>query len=463
VYRVRVRGTADFDLAFEVVQPDDTADHFSAAVRRKIGLVRLGGDDRNDRDLRLLQGSALDKLLSDRTLRSRLGQKLSQADVEEELKDDAKERLAKLDQIFEKQALPTGLSLGLTGGQGLSVTALIGLNATKNSVKLPLSSWGAGTRRLAALQIAAADQSESPVTLVDEIERGLEPYRQRALISELQSGSSQVFLTTHSAAILASATNAALWYVDSTGSIGRLSDTVSAHRRRDPETFLARVAVIAEGATEVGFVENLLQRAIGHDLLERGISITDGGGNDNTLTLLEGLVASGLQFAAFADDEGRDGTRWTAVKSKLGGLLFRWPSGCLEENIIQLVPVDRLEDFIKDPEGDSGMRRRTLADRLAIEGKEYSVIKSQAKDLTKLIIEAATGKIPEDKKEADKGEKKALKKHAESWFKSVEGGRELAGKVFDFGLWPEIEKQILPFLNAVRGAVSLPAIDKLPT
>ena len=74
VYRLRVRGTEEFDLAFEVLQPDDSADHFAVAVRRKIGLVRLSGDDRNDRDLRLVQGSALDRLLSDKTLRSRLGQ-----------------------------------------------------------------------------------------------------------------------------------------------------------------------------------------------------------------------------------------------------------------------------------------------------------------------------------------------------------------------------------------------------
>jgi putative ATP-dependent endonuclease of OLD family len=56
VYRLLVRGTAEFDLVFEVVQPDGTADHLSVAVRRQIGIVRLGGDDRNDRDLRLIQG-----------------------------------------------------------------------------------------------------------------------------------------------------------------------------------------------------------------------------------------------------------------------------------------------------------------------------------------------------------------------------------------------------------------------
>src|SRR5216683_3969220 len=143
VYRVRVSGTADLELAYEIVQPDGTGDNFPVALRRAIGLVRLGGDDRNDRDLRLVQGSALDRLLSDKTLRARLGQTLAENDIEDELNDDAKTKLKILDTTFQSQALPTGLSLGLTGSQGLSLNALIGLTATKDEVKLPLASWGA--------------------------------------------------------------------------------------------------------------------------------------------------------------------------------------------------------------------------------------------------------------------------------------------------------------------------------
>lgn len=462
VYCLRVRGTEDFDTAFEVFQPDETADHFSVAVRRQIGLIRLGGDDRNDRDLRLVYGSALDRLVSDKTLRARLGQKLGENDVENELKEDAKSNLKALEEAFKREALPAGLGLGLTGGQGLSLNALIGLTATKQGVKLPLSSWGAGTRRLAALQIGAAHQGQTSITLVDEIERGLEPYRQRLLMTQLENSGSQVFLTTHSAVALSAASNSTMWYVDSTSTIGELPASVAQHRKHDPETFLARVAIIAEGVTEVGFVRHLLEIAIRDDLLHRGIWITDGRGNDHTLKLLHGLVGSGLKFGGFADNEGKKPKKWEDVQKKAGDLLFRWSTGCIEENIIKHVPDDRLEDFIKDPVGESGDRLRTLAERLGIDDKQFSTIKEKAADLKQLIIEAATGAIPESKKEADKSEKKALKKHAERWFKSVEGGRELATKVTAFDLWPELKDQLLPFLNAVRGAVSLPEIPELP-
>src|SRR5262249_17840616 len=58
VYRLRVSGSDALELSYEIIQPDGTADVFPVTLRRSIGLVRLGGDERNDRDLRLVQGSA---------------------------------------------------------------------------------------------------------------------------------------------------------------------------------------------------------------------------------------------------------------------------------------------------------------------------------------------------------------------------------------------------------------------
>ena len=85
VYRLRVRGTEDLEFVYEVIQPDGTADSLTAGLRRAIGLVRLGGDDRNDRDLRLVQGSALDRVLSDKGLRSRMAAALATTEVKEPL------------------------------------------------------------------------------------------------------------------------------------------------------------------------------------------------------------------------------------------------------------------------------------------------------------------------------------------------------------------------------------------
>ena len=106
----------------------------------------------------------------------------------EQLTDPAKEALKALDLVFKMKSLPDGLDLAITGGQGLSITALIGLTAKCEGVQLPLASWGSGTRRFAALAIAEQNQGEAPITLVDEVERGLEPYRQRLLMEEPADG-----------------------------------------------------------------------------------------------------------------------------------------------------------------------------------------------------------------------------------------------------------------------------------
>jgi putative ATP-dependent endonuclease of OLD family len=459
VYRLRVRGTENLELAYEIVQPDGNADTLLVGLRRSIGLVRLSGDDRNDRDLRLVRGSALDRLLSDKALRSRLASELAKSDVTEQLTDPAKEALKALDLVFKTKSLPDGLDLAITGGQGLSITALIGLTAKREGVQLPLASWGSGTRRFAALAIAEQNQGEAPITLVDEVECGLEPYRQRFLMDDLQAGKSQVFVTTHSPSAISAASEAKLWYVDHTGGIGQLtSAAVAGQRKTDPETFLARLAVVAEGATEFGFASALLEKAFGSSLQKHGVHVTDGGGHESTLGLLEALAGGGLRFGGFVDEEdGQHPTRWQEVAQKLDKLLFRWQSGCIEKNIIDLLPDDKMDALLTDPEDEkTGMRLRTLAERLGIQEKDFPTIKATAgADLKAIILAAASGSVPDGKA----AEKRHYQSQGKTWFKSVDGGRELAVKLFSFGLWPALKPQLLPFCNAVRKAVDL---DELP-
>ena len=460
VYYLRVRGTAELELVYEIVQPDGTTDTLPAALRRSVGLVRLSGDDRNDRDLRLVQGSALDRLLSDKALRSRLATELATYAVKDELTDAKKEILKALDSVFKANSLPAGLDLAITSSQGLSISALIGLTAEREDVQLPLASWGAGTRRIAALTIAEQNQGEAPITLVDELERGLEPYRQRLLIEKLQEGKSQVFITTHSPSTISAASKASLWYVDYGGNIGSLDSAKIARQRKTyPEAFLARLTIVAEGATEFGFIAVLLEKTLNSSLEQHGIHLTDGGGHEPALSFLEALTTGGLRFGGFADEEGLYPTRWQKVETALGKLLFRWKSGCTEKNIIALVPDDKLEALVTDPEDEkTGMRLRTLADRLDIQQKDFTTIKAKAgATLRALILDAALGTVPENKT----AEKKKFQSDAQSWFKSDKGGRELATKIFTLGIWPSLGPQLMPFLNAVRKGISLAEIEDL--
>ena len=463
VYRLRVRGTEDLELVYEIIQPDGNADSLTAGLRRAIGLVRLGGDDRNDRDLRLVQGSALDRVLSDKGLRSRMTAALATTEIKGHLAEDKEEALTSLDTAFIGQKLPHGLDLSIIGGYGASIASMVGLTALKDSIRLPLAGWGAGTRRLSALTVAEQNQGQAPVTVVDELERGLEPYRQRTLVKRLRDKGSQTFATTHSPFIIAAGAGAAFWFVDHEGTIGPLDGKkIERTRAADPSVFLSRLAVIAEGATEVGFVTGLLERALGEPLHTHGIHVSNGGSNETTLELLEALIEGGLQLAGFADNENKYPTRWQAVADELGPLLFRWPTGCIEQNVIAAVSTETLEPLLTHPDDDhiTSMRLRTLADRLGIPDKSFATLRSTAPDLRALIIEAATGHVPPEKA-TNRSERREYQKHAQLWFKSEAGGRELQSKLFDLGLWPQFADHLLPFCIAVLGAIGVSQVRDL--
>ena len=465
VYCLQARGSADLEISWEILQPNDEIDSLAPAVRKSIGLVRLGGDDRNDRDLRLVYGSALDRLLSDRGLRARLGQRLAGVDLQEDLSDEAKKSLDRLDKALESQSLPHNLELGLTSGRGLSVGALTGLLAEHSEdVMLPLASWGSGTRRMSTLQIASSTEADTRITIVDELERGLEPYRVRNLVSTLQSEDAQCFVTTHSPIAIAAAIDAHLWYLDADGKVGSLSaDKIKNQQQRDPQTFLARLSIICEGITEIGFLSVLLERAIPTNYRDYGIYIANGGGNNPTLVLLECLSKTGLSFAGFADNDGDHTGRWSTLKATMQERLFQWDEGCPETNVIALIDDENLESLIRDADGDlDGDRLRTLADRLGTGAeKDLETLRTacaeQSIDLRDVIIAAAIG----DSAGAPEGRQKEWKKHGAKWFKSERGGCELARKAIELGVWPQLRESLLPFLNALRATVGLEAIADL--
>lgn len=455
VYKVSVRGSEELDLTYSIHNPNDTEDNFSPTLRREIGLVRLGGDDRNDRDLRLVQGSALDRLLSDRALRSRLTSTFSDVDMKAQLQGEGQEAMKQLDDMFGERALPHDLGLGLSAGQGQSISALIGLTAAIEESRLPLSSWGSGTRRLASLAVAQACRTGCPITLVDEAERGLEPYRQRKLVTGLAEGQSQVVMTTHSGPALSAAEPATVWYLSQSHVIAELSSPRSVQlQQRDPEAFLSRLTLVGEGPTEVGFIGAVLGREIATDLLDLGVRLCDGQGNTFTLELLEEFSRAKLGVAAFVDCEGDNIKRWSDLKTAMGDLLFQWPTGCTEANVIAHVPDDKLEALLVDPEDiNTQPRLGTLVERLKVHAPQaefskhdFATIKAIAGDrLRALIVAAASG----DPAGAPEKEAKTWKKHGKRWFKSLEGGRELAGKAYALGAMTELKTQLQPLFDAL--------------
>lgn len=464
VYRVRFTANNQQETLWEIVQPDGSTIRFSVGLRRQIGLVSLPSDERNDKDLRLVYGSALDRHIGDSSLRSRIGKQVAGINLQDELSDEAKEALVALDTKFGEKALPGGVSIGLTSSQGISIGALVGLLAKKSAdTQLPLSSWGAGTRRLASLEIGAANSNAPSFITVDEIERGLEPYRLRQFLADLSGQDGQKFVTTHSPIAIASAPEAHLWYMDSSGCLGTLpSELVGKQQKNDPETFLSRVAVIAEGVTEVGFLNHLLELALGCAPLDHGIRVCNGQGNDHTRKLLKALVEARLKFAGLADNEGVKTDSWAELKEKMGDLLLQWEEGCTEEAVISAIPEDQIPALIGAVgEDQTGTRLQHLKVRCGAEERTLDSIRAALggtnKSLKQLVIEAASGRSDD----APEGEKKAWKSHASSWFKSEAGGAELAQKAIALGGWNGLSERLLPLLAAILASVGLTVADNL--
>lgn len=459
-YRLRVRGTIHHEVEYELVQPDGEVEDLTVNLRRDIGVLRLAGDDRNDQDLRLVRWSSLDKLLSDVSLRSRIGASLVDQNIVSHLTEDGKSALESLDKRFRDNDLPQDLSLGITGGGGASLNAMIGLTASKNGSTLPLTTWGSGTRRLSALRIADAIQDGTPITVIDEIERGLEPYRQRKLMQELQERDGQVFITTHSPIALAAGAAAGLWYMDVTGKLGRLhNDSILKHGKLDANLLLARLGIVCEGATEVGFVSALLERAIPElDYTMLGIWVADGGGNDSSRLLLKALTGVGLSFAGFVDDEDSNSGDWLNLRMRMGDMLFQWPGTSIEKYLLARVPLHRLIELIADSDNEwEGMRYDTLKTRLGNEDLLDACVANPDDSFRQLIIAAASGEVPAGI--TNKSEKKRFKSQSQVWFKTQEGGRELARKVFELAIWEDVAPLLMPFINSVRTAVRLPTIS----
>jgi putative ATP-dependent endonuclease of OLD family len=147
----------------------------------------------------------------------------------------------------------------------------------------------------------------------------------------------------------------------------------------------------------------------------------------------------------------------------MGDRLYQWPGGCSEKHVISAIPDDKLIELLtNDEDGKTGYRLRSLADRLGIEKKDIASIEAalaaQMKTLKELIIEAASGSTVGA---PDKDVAKAWKKHAQDWFKSEEGGEELAKKMVACGAWPTIQAKLLPLVNAVLFYAKRPTISGL--
>jgi putative ATP-dependent endonuclease of the OLD family len=93
---VRARGTADLEIVHEIIPPAGDPVTFSVGFRKKLLLARLAGEDRAARDLRVTQGSMLDRFLGRTELRGVLASAIAAASRGLAMPDDVTASLRRL-------------------------------------------------------------------------------------------------------------------------------------------------------------------------------------------------------------------------------------------------------------------------------------------------------------------------------------------------------------------------------
>lgn len=476
----RLTGTPGQEAVYEVIGADEeTRVPLSRALRQRLGLMRLGIADRWDRDLRLVQGGALDRYMEGQQLRQSILQAILNTPIHDRLDREPKEALGRIDKQFSERSLPRPVRLGLVGTPGVSLAASVGLMIGENDESaLPLPAWGTGTRRLATLELASILADSVSLAVVDEPESGLEPYRQRAFIGDLhQGGKRQAFITTHAPAILSE--GAALCAIISRINLappplaceamqaGPGEEAVpacapQAHEltalegteiatllKWHPEAVLARLPVICEGITEEGFVTRLLIEKFGDGFPVRGIFCVDGGGHDRALAICKALLKAGFQIAVVADDEGRRDRSWEEVGGQAA--LLRWEDGAALENaVIGALPDNILPQVVSWPEEFGGRETRhclpELRTALGAEDREITAEQLLEEHGRIAFVKAlcAVACPPREGNRKPKG-----------WFKSLDGGYLLADKLLALNPVPEaLNEKVGTFLAAVETATA---------
>ncbi|GHA61981.1 hypothetical protein GCM10008927_29330 [Amylibacter ulvae] len=312
---------------------------------------------------------------------------------------------------------------------------------------LPLRTLGSGSSRLMVAGVQNSGPTQN-ITLVDELELGLEPHRIMRLLRYLRSGFPQdgiaqpivhqTFLTTHSPVVVCELEVAELFCVRSNaGSIAVKcarpvegdADTAQRHIRSSPSAFLAPRLLIGEGRTEVGFwrgMDDLWCDEGKESFAYQGAVAIDGSGNDNAIKL--GLHMQNLGYRCFVllDSDVPVSEANQQALNQAGVQVAEWTDDCdIERRVFLDVPwatVTAIVDFAIEVVGEGRVLKNLQLAKPAGPGVDRAALGALAdtEDNRKWLAMAATLKV----------EKGLGKKEDRSWFKNMSRGEQLGRIVF---------------------------------
>lgn len=216
---------------------------------------------------------------------------------------------------------------------------------------LPLRCLGLGSRRMLIIGIQQENLDEPHITLIDEIEIGLEPHRISRLLKLLkQDSTGQYFITTHSPVVLRELIVDELGVVQSKNGVStitnaalpNLKESIQGKLRSGAEAFLSKKVIVCEGATEVGLCRGLDNYRVGQakdSFSFHGIAMFDAGGGSKVRPTAVEMKKLGYDVAVIVDTDDHFLQADEQELVELGVCVIKWDGGlAVEEYMFQKLP-----------------------------------------------------------------------------------------------------------------------------
>lgn len=361
---LRAQGTDDLEIVHVAIDPSQGEVPLSPSKRQKFGLSTMGSAGTAYRELRMSRGSLLSRNIGAEQLRGLITEAVQATREQFTPSKEVEGRVGELSAALRAIAPGTGdLDLAMLSPRGQNLLGMIGLFASSKEALVPLANAGLGTQQLALFTLARLLIAGSPLFVIDEIESGLEPFRQRDLIARIRGtieSDGQAFITTHSPAAVGEMAIEELHRLDppsgGASCISALADGLETVRRSDPEALLCRVLAVVEGQTELGLLRPLLEREaedIGTTLGALGVRLVDGSGQPKVFKVTNALIKANQRFGAFLDDEAEHKGKRAAL-GQLERVAFGTYSDarCLEDALSMQLAVEDLDRLIAIPASD---------------------------------------------------------------------------------------------------------------
>ena len=293
-----------------------------------------------------------------------------------------------------------------------------------DGTKVPLRMRGKGSRRILSFAIQTALSGNSTITLIDEIEQGLEPDRAAWLAHMIKANDwGQVFMTTHSASVVKELAAADIFLLSDSGELRHLSDIVQGLIRKAPEFLFGKRIILCEGATEVGVVRGIgeaARKAGRCPFSLSGTVVIDGGGS-SFVDYAKQLFSLGFPLRVFCDSDRKDCDIKVQELESQGITVFKWEDrDALEDAVFRNVSNEAVSRIIRLYDElnkhDSDCERNQIVSEETIQG-------------VRLAISSFDASWLDGQHEWTIEERRSLGKCAKaknnSWFKRIDKGERL--------------------------------------